>query len=185
MGQIELRHNGVLGSSGTLGLAQEVGQVVGVSPVLHDLAVRYTEHVDGLDLHPLAGGSDPLEFSPVGGTHDDTRRYAIPFGHHVLDRDTQVGEAFADLGEDFLEGVDELGRRVAWEKLVVRYVSVHYLLCPPEVPGRNDLVDPPGDGLVCFRHAGCSFPGAFGPARYYDTPRTRLRPANAVRIIPP
>src|SRR5215217_1987578 len=108
----ELRTNGVLRSSATLGLAQEVSRIVGVSPVLHDLPFRYAEHVDGLDLHPLACGSDPLELSPVGATHDDTSRHPIPFGHHVLDGDAEVGEALSGLGEGLLEGVDQLGWRV-------------------------------------------------------------------------
>src|SRR5215203_4546706 len=111
----ELRTNGVLRSSATLGLAQEVGRIVGVSPVLHDLALRYAEHVDGLDLHPLAGGSDPLELSPMRAAHHDAGRHPVPFGHQVLYGDAEVGEALSGLGEGLLEGVDELGGRVVWE----------------------------------------------------------------------
>src|SRR5215208_71636 len=108
----ELPLYGVLRSSGTLGLAQEVPWIVGVPPVLHYLAVGHAEHVHGLDLHPLACGSDPLELSAVGAAHGDAGRHPVPFGHHVLDGDAEVGEALSGLGEGLLEGVDELGGRV-------------------------------------------------------------------------
>src|SRR5829696_2850995 len=107
----ELRPNGVLRSSGTLGLAQEVARIVGVSPVLHDLAAGDAKHVDGLDLHPLARGSDPLELPAVGAAHGYAGRHPIPFCHHVLYGDLEVGEALSGLREGLLEGVDELGGR--------------------------------------------------------------------------
>ena len=75
----ELPLYGVLRSSGTLGLAQEVPRIVGVSPVLHYLALRYAEHVDGPHLHTLTGRSDPLKLSPVGPAHGDAGRRPIPF----------------------------------------------------------------------------------------------------------
>src|SRR5215217_1674226 len=113
--ECELRLNGVLGGSGALGLAQEAGGIVSVPPVLDDLAIRDAEHVDGPNLHPLASRSDPLKLSPVGPAHDNTGRHPVPFGHHVLDGDAEVGEPLSGLGEGLLEGIDELGRRVVWE----------------------------------------------------------------------
>src|SRR5215213_1682538 len=104
-----------LGGSGTPAHAQEVGGVVGVAPVLHYLAVRYAEHVHRSHLHPLAGGSYPLKLSSVGAVHDDTGRHPVPFGHHVLHGDAEIGEARSSLGECLLEGVYELGGRVVWE----------------------------------------------------------------------
>jgi hypothetical protein len=111
-GNSRMRGSSVLGSSETLGLAQEAARIVSVSPMLHDLAVRYAEHVDGLDLHLLACGSNALELSPVGAAHDDSGSHPIPFCHHVLDGDAEIGEALSGLGEGLLEGVDELSGRV-------------------------------------------------------------------------
>jgi hypothetical protein len=50
---------------------QEVGRIVAVSPVLHDLATGDMEHVDGLILHPLADRSEFLELSQVDAPHSD------------------------------------------------------------------------------------------------------------------
>jgi len=52
-------------------LVQEVGRIVAVSPVLHDLATGDMEHVDGLILHPLADRSESLELSQVDAPHSD------------------------------------------------------------------------------------------------------------------
>ena len=53
-----------LGDSGTPSRAQEVGEVVGVAPVLHYLAIRYAEHVHRAYLNPLASKSQALEDPP-------------------------------------------------------------------------------------------------------------------------
>ena len=76
---------GVLRNSGTLRLPQEAGWIVSVSLVCHNLAILDVEHVDGLNLYPLAGRSDALKLSLVGAAHGHSSRHPIPFGHHVLD----------------------------------------------------------------------------------------------------
>jgi hypothetical protein len=63
--------------------------------VLHDLAVRYAEHVDGPHLHPLASGSEALELPLMRAAHHDAGSHPIPFGHHLLDGDAEIREAHA------------------------------------------------------------------------------------------
>src|SRR5215204_7643576 len=74
----ELRLYGVLGSSRVLRLAQVASRVVGVAPMLHNLAAGDAEHVDGPHLHPLTRGCYPLESSQVGAAHCDEGRHTVP-----------------------------------------------------------------------------------------------------------
>src|SRR5215213_7330703 len=122
--------------------------------MLHYLPLPDAEHVDRPHLYPLAGRGYALELSPVRTAHRHSGGYPVPFRHHVLDDDAEIREALAGLREGLLEGLDELGGRVAWEEFIVGRVLIHDLARPPEVSRRDDLVDPPGDGLVLFGHAG-------------------------------
>jgi len=80
----ELRTIGVLGKVGNSRLGQEVGRIVAVSPVLHDLATGDMEHGDGFVLHPLADRSELLELSQVDAPHSDAGRPIFPFVQTAL-----------------------------------------------------------------------------------------------------
>ena len=135
--------------------------VVGVAPVLYDLAARDVEYVDSGHLHPFARRSDALELAQVGATHGHAGRDLIALGDQVLDGDAHVGEGRAHLAGKLLEGVEELDLSVFFGyggAFVIERVGVDDLVRQVEVARGDDLVDLPRDGLDLFRHRVCSFP---------------------------
>src|SRR5215212_7131341 len=146
-------------SGGALRLAQDVGRVVAMAPVLHDLTVHDAKDVDRSHLHPVSCGGYTLELPLVGPTHGHAGGHLVSLRDHVFDLDARVREGGMSFGSELSEGIDKLrlGEVMTGGAFVVVRLGIDDIFDSGVVPRGDKFVDSPRYGLILVRHSASTF----------------------------